>query len=157
MKKAMYSMPVAYRYNPERKGAPYTVDGARWLNAGELIEIQVKSALGYEPRKDANTAFDAGSDIPELCASVKSSKSTLTSARIGDSFEAILRAYFARTASKLWIWAVQDKDALTIYMMNRYEFEAFTRAFASVQCGVIRYKYTSSKMIQWLDERATGR
>lgn len=141
----------------ERRGAPFTVDGVHFMNAGDRAERAVKLALGYEARKDANTVFDAGSDIPELCASVKSSKSTLTSARIGDSFEAILRAYFARTASKLWIWAVQNEDALTIYMMNRYEFEAFTRAFASVQCGVIRYKYTSSKMIRWLDERATGR
>jgi hypothetical protein len=127
------------------------------MNAGDRAERAVKLALGYDASKDANTAFDIDSDIPELCASVKSSKSTLTSARSGDSFEAILRVYFARTASKLWIWAVQDEDALTIYVMDRHEFEAFTRAFASVQCGVIRYKYTSSKMIQWLDERATGR
>ena len=151
-----------YRFNDgalrtEHRGAPYTVDGVHFMNAGDRAERAVKLALGYDERKDANTAFDAGSDIPELYASVKSSKSTLTSARIGDSFEAILRAYFARTASKLWIWAVQNEDALTIYMMNRYEFEAFTRSFASVQCGVIRYKYTSSKMIRWLDERAAGR
>ena len=151
-----------YRFNDgalrtEHRGAPFTVDGVHYMNAGDRAERAVKIALGYDERKDANTAFDAGSDIPELCASVKSSKSTLTSARIGDSFEAILRAYFARTASTLWIWAVQEEGALTIYMMNRYEFEAFTRSFASMQCGVIRYKYTSSKMIRWLDERATER
>lgn len=156
MKKATYSIPVAYRYNPEKKGAPYTLDGARWLNAGELIEIQVKGALGYEPRKDGNGRFDECSDIPELNASVKSSKATLTTARLGETFEEILTSYFEKTVSTTWIYGALIDDTLVTYTMNRDEFEEFMRKFSRLEANqnIIRIKWTSSKMLAWLDERA---
>ena len=65
----------------------------------------------------------------------------------------ILHNYFARVASTLWIWVVLIDETVTAYEMNREEFESFTREFARVEREVVRYKTSSSKMIQWLEER----
>lgn len=154
MKRNSYSIPFAYRYAPEHKGAPYTIDGEHYMNAGELCETAIKAALGFDARKDASTPFDAGSDIPELHASVKSSKATLTGIKLGATMDEILGNYFKRVASTLWIWVVLIDETVTAYEMNREEFESFTREFARVEREVVRYKTSSSKMIQWLEERA---
>lgn len=154
MKRNSYSIPFAYQYKPEHKGAPYTMDGEHFMNGGELCEAAIKAALGFDARKDASTPFDADSDIPELHASVKSSKATLTGIKLGADMDEILRNYFARVASTLWIWVVLIDETVTAYEMNREEFESFTREFARVEREVIRYKTSSSKMIQWLEERA---
>ena len=112
------------------------------MNAGEWCEAQYKYVLGLEAVKDANTAFDAGSDIETLHRSVKSSKATLTSEVLG------------RDMDTSWAWIVPMDGTLTAYVMDANEFEQFTREWASyTNEGRIRYKATSGKMIKWFEER----
>lgn len=87
--------------------------------------------------------------------SVKSSKATLCSEKLGDSMEQVLRQYFKRTASLCWCWTVIIDEAVICYIMNAIEFREFTRVWASYEPtrGVIRYKATSGKMIEWLEGR----
>ena len=100
MKKFISTAIPAHRYDPDHKGAHYTFDGSHYLNNGEFAEAVLKSCMGYTCEKDANTAFDAGSDIEELHMSVKSSKATLTSEILGKDMESSLNTYFTRTASE---------------------------------------------------------
>ena len=145
----------SFRFDAERKGAKYSLDnGEHWLNGGEFAEAVFKFALGYEPRKDGNTAFDAGSDIEELSMSVKSSKATLTTEVLGKDMDTSLRTYFERTASTSWAWVIVTDETVTAYIMNAEEFEEFTREWASYSTeGRIRYKVTSGKMVKWFEER----
>lgn len=155
MEKVTLAHGITYARTAHR-GAPYTLDGAHFLNAGELTEICVKSALGFAPEKEANTSFRLASDIEALRASVKSAKATLTSERLADNFTDALTRYLAETASALWIFAVVNGERVTIYEMGASEFRAFTERWArwEAERGVIRYREASSKMLAWLDERA---
>lgn len=143
---------VAYT-TTARKGAPYTIDGVHHFNGGDLSEICAKGLLGYAAAKDANTSFDKGSDIPELSASVKSAKATLTSMVLGDNFDDVLKIYFERTHSTMWIWSYVNGDEVELYVMDKVEFEEFTKLFASWASDrkVIRYKTTSKKMTEWFE------
>lgn len=154
MNRKIFEIKTAYTYNPEHKGAPYTMNGKNWFNGGELVEILVKVAYGANAKKDPNTKWCDGSDMPEYNASVKSGKATLTTDNIGKTFDEILANYFARVPSTMWIYGCVIDDKLVTYEMNRDEFEQFTRTFASLnERTQIRYKATSSKMIRWFDER----
>jgi hypothetical protein len=145
----------SFRFDAERKGAKYSLDnGEHWLNGGEFAEAALKSAMGFSPCKDANTAFDAGSDIPELNMSVKSSKATLTSEVLGKDMDTSLTTYFERTASTSWAWVIVTDETVTAYIMNAEEFERFTREWATYNTEHrIRYKVTSGKMVKWFEER----
>lgn len=159
MKKNSYEIDISYSYNPNHKGAHYSFDGgATHCNGGEAMEIFTKAGKGYRPVKDANTSYDIDSDIPELSASVKSSKATLVNKYLGADFETSLNTYFANVHSTLWIWAVKIEETLTTYEMNRVEFEEFTRKWAGYDNSrkVIRYKSTTGIMIKWLEERVEG-
>ena len=155
MEKITLTHGVTYAHTTH-KGAPYTLDGSHFLNAGELTEVCVKSALGFAPEKEANTSFRFASDIEALRASVKSSKATLTSEHLADNFADALTRYFAETASTVWLFAILNGERVTVYKMNANEFRAFTERWArwEAERGVIRYRATSSKMLAWLDERA---
>jgi hypothetical protein len=156
MNKVSYPVTLSYIYDGNRKGAKYSTDGGKtFMNAGEFLEILTKHCKGYNAQKDANTAYDKGSDLAELNASIKSSKATLTTKNLGGSFDEILRNYFQSVPSTLWIWAVLVDETLITYEMNRTEFEQFTRQWAgySENRSVVRYKITSNIMIQWLEER----
>ena len=154
MKKTTYDLTIVYTYDPAHKGAPYTFDGHRWMNAGEYMECLVKSVLGYEPKKDANLPYDLGSDIPELKASIKSSRFTLTNRSLADSFEESLDEYFRTVHSTIWLYGVQIEDQLTIYEMNASEFRAFLIRFAGMnERKVIRARATTGKMIAWFESR----
>lgn len=150
--KKVLPITVSYLFDAERKGAKYTFDGVHYMNAGEWKEAIAKAVLGYMARKDGNTAYNMGSDIPELNASVKSSKASLTNMVLADTFEESVKTYFANVHSNLFIWVeVVDENAV-LYMMNAEEFELFIRKFSALnERGVIRFKATSSKLVSFLE------
>lgn len=154
MKKEIYTGLKKYTFDNEHKGAHYTFDGVKYMNTGEWCEAQYKYVLGLEAAKDANTVFDAGSDIETLHRSVKSSKATLTSEVLGRDMNTSLACYFERVASTSWAWVVPMDETLTVYVMDANEFKEFTELWASyTNEGRIRYKATSGKMIKWFEER----
>ena len=144
-----------YIFDPEHKGAPYSMDGEHYMNCGEFAEIADKMVKGLGSKKDANTPFDKGSDIEETNTSVKSSRATLTGVQIGYDFESIKRCYFERVHSTNWDYVVIIDNTIVIYNMNAKEFEAFLNEWAVYykDRNVIRMKSTSIKMLRWLDER----
>lgn len=142
----------------EHKGAPWFCLN-RQMNFGDVAEVQTRYILtGIVAPKDGNTAFDKGSDIPELNCSVKSGKATLTSKKLGNSFEEVLENYFQQTASTLWAWYIQIDEHGVVYLMNSNEFAEFTRNFArwDDRRKVIRYKTSSCKMICWFESKMVG-
>lgn len=147
------TMPLSYTYDAARKGAKFSINGgANWLNGGEFAEAVAKAAHGLDPHKDACTRFDAGSDVPEFHASVKSSKASLTNMKLADGFDASVTAYFEQVASsEFWYVTIAD-ELVTIYKMNAKLFELFLRKFAKLnERNVIRIAATSAKMLAWLD------
>lgn len=150
-------MEVTYIYDVARRGAKYSFNGRNWLNHGEFAEALLSYHLLGTLEKDANTSFCDGSDIElgETGISVKSSKATLTCVKLnGLTMEEMMADYFNRTASNLWAWVVVLDEVFITYYMDAETFMDFTMTFASLQNGVIRYKTSSRKMLQWLDERA---
>ena len=154
MKREVYTITKDYQFDITHKGAPYCIDGT-WKNAGEAVEILLKDALGFRAEKDANTPFDEDSDIPELHASVKSPAFTLTSVKLGESFEEVKASYFERTASELTIWGYVAGEELVTYWMNMEEFSDYLEAFGTWEASrkVIRGKKLSNKMLNWFEER----
>lgn len=155
MLKMKKTVALAYTIDKNHKGAPYTFDGIHYMNNGEFSEAELKACLGLKAKKDANTPYNLGSDIPEYSASVKSSKATLTSARIGNDYITIKNTYFENTASTCWIWVSINGDELTSYTMSKNEFSDFMDAWALFQKDrqVIRFKTESKKMLEWLEAR----
>ena len=127
MKKEIYTGLKKYTFDSEHKGAHYTFDGIKGGGAGEWCEAQYKYVLGLEAVKDANTAFDAGSDIETLHRSVKSSKATLTNEVLGRDMNTSLACYFESVASTSWAWVEPMDETLTVYLMDANEIEQFTR------------------------------
>ena len=155
MKKITAEIKIEYRFDSEHKGACYTLDGIHWMNLGEFAEIITKLVLGFEPKKDGNTPYNEGSDIEEINASVKSSRFTLVNKKLAETFEESIIEYFRTVHSTVWIYTVVIEKEATLYIMNKEEFESFLYRFSSLnERGVIRAKTTSTKMIQWLEERA---
>lgn len=156
MTKITYTNTLAYEYHPERKGAKYTVDG-RNKNGGQLIEMAIKHHHGYNEECPA-TLYDKGSDIPELKASVKSSKFSLACI-YNDDFDEILKEYFNKVHSTLWIYAVKIDEEITEYRMNKEEFTEFVKTFGRLtkESGCNKMKIqglaTSGKMIKWFEAR----
>lgn len=155
MTRLNHAINFQFQFDPERKGAKFTLDGIHWLNSGEFAEVADKAIKGYDLSKDANTAYDKGSDIKETRTSVKSGKATLTSKVLGNSMKEVLNTYFANTHSTNWDWVVLIDDEVIIYNMNAKEFNEFTREWATYDANrkVVRYKATSGKMLKWLEER----
>lgn len=152
MKKIESEIKINFLFDNSRKGAKYTLNGLNWMNHGEFAEIVTKNILGFESVKDANTAFDKGSDIPEIKASVKSSKASLTSMKLADTFEESMNEYFKRTHSEIFIYTVIIDENATLYMMNKKEFRLFMMNFSSLnERKVIRFKATSGKMVKFLE------
>ena len=157
MKKAEFVLNREYIFDPAHKGAPYSLNGGEsWTNGGELKEVLFKSCLGLEARKDACGAYDKTDDVPELGASVKSSKATLVNKVLGYDFDSVKRHYFATVHSTLWVWVSIKDETLTAYYMEADEFESFLDKWAGFDKDrkVIRFKAESLKMLQWLEERA---
>lgn len=154
MFKHVYKINISYMYDANHKGAPYTLDGKKHFNTGDLHEIVTKSVLGFSAEKDANTSFDKGSDIPELFASIKSGKATLTSTVLGNDYISVKDNYFKRVHSKLWIFAIIIDENINLYFMDKKDFALFMDNFSYFDKSrkVIRFKSASGKMITWLDK-----
>lgn len=154
MKKEVYTVSLAYTFDPAHKGANYSLDGQHWINGGEFAEVITKAVLGFEATKDPNSRYDLASDIEELQVSVKSSRFTLVNKVLGDSFEESLNRYFETVHSNLWIYTVVVDDSAILYYMDKEEFKSFVEAFCFFnERKAIRCKATSGKMIKWFEER----
>ena len=156
MKKSTYTVNRPYLFNPDHKGAPYSMNGGEsYMNGGEFREVMLKSVLGYDAVKDACGAYDKTDDVPELNASVKSSKATLVNKVLGYDYNSVKACYFATVHSTIWVWVSIVDDELNAYYMNAEEFASFMDAWASYvpDRKVIRFKAESLKMLAWLEER----
>lgn len=156
MKKAEFALNREYIFNPEHKGAPYSMNGGEsWMNHGDLCEVMFKAVNNFEAVKDPCGSYDTTDDVIELNASVKSSKATLCSKKLGYDFDSFKRHYFATVHSSLFIWVSIHEETLTAYYMNAEEFETFMDNWATFTSDrkVIRFKIESLKMLQWLEER----
>lgn len=157
MKKSVYTVNHPYIFDPNHKGAPYSLnDGESWTNAGEWKEVLFKAALGYAAVKDANGRYDMTDDVPEIGASVKSSKATLVNKVLGYDFNSVKAHYMATVHSTKWVWVSIHDDELTAYEMNKEEFSLFLDVWAGFDKDrkVIRFKTESLKMLRWLDDMA---
>lgn len=156
MKKSVYTVSKPYTFDPAHKGAPYTFDGLRYVNGGEFKEVEFKAALGYAAVKDANGRYDMTDDVPEIGASVKSSKATLVNKVLGESFTEVKAVYMATVHSTKWVWVSIHDEELTAYYMDKAEFSRFLDTWAGFDKDrkVIRFKAESNKMLQWLDNMA---
>ena len=158
MKRYEYTNTMPYIYDSTKSGSKYSMDGGQtYKNHGELMESIAKFHRGLEYLVNPTTSFDTGSDIEEINASVKSSKSSL--ARVyGNSFEQILDEYFARVHSTLWIFMVDIDEQVIEYHMNAKEFRTFLETWGAtgIESGShlmkVRIKSASGKMIKWLEE-----
>lgn len=152
MVKREFAINVSYVFDADRKGAKYSFDGAKYMNAGEWKECLAKSVLGYANHKDANTPYNMGSDIPEIAASVKSSKASLTNMVLAPSFEESVNTYFANVHSTCFIWVEVVDDNVVLYEMNADEFKGFIYHWSNLnERGVIRFKASSAKMVAYLE------
>lgn len=156
MRKETAKIPVSFTFDPAHKGAPYTIDGAHWMNAGQFKQIARVASLFGRIDKPDNVPFNVGSDIPENKESVKSSKATLVNAVLADNFTDTLSVYFSHVASTSFSWVTIRDDEIITYVMNAAEFKAFCEAFAMFDKNrkVIRFKTESIKMLAWLEARA---
>jgi hypothetical protein len=154
MYKVTYENNLTYIYNPDRKGAKYSLDnGEHYMNHGEYAECLAKSVLGFEPKKDANTRFDKGEDIPELNASVKSWNCGLTDMKLADNKAEFLEKFWAMSnPTTTYIWAYDYGEMVDIWFMDYKEFQAFTETFGSWDsyCQKIRFKTCNNKINEWL-------
>ena len=155
MTRNTFAINFKFQFDPTRKGAKYSLDGEHWLNNGEFAEVADKAVKGYDLNKDANTAYDMGSDIEQTNTSVKSGKATLTSKVLGENKEEAVKTYFANVHSTNWDWVILLDESVIIYNMNAEEFKEFIEEWASYDAirKVIRFKTTSSKMVRWLEDR----
>ena len=147
---------IEYMFDPNHKGAHYSFDGIRFMNNGEFIEGVRKSVLGLSAKKDANTSYEKGSDIPERNESVKSGKATLVNKVLGENMEETLEQYFKTVASTSFSWNFILDNNLVSYVMNASEFREFIKAWARFDAGrkVIRFKDTTADLITWLNAKA---
>lgn len=129
MEKMVTKMPISYRYVAERSRAHYTVDGVRFMNHGDLMEIACKAAHGLEAVKDASTPFYKASDIPEYKASVKSADCSLFNMKLADTFEASAEKYLEMDVSTTFWFAQDIGEELWIYKMNEAEYREFVYNF----------------------------
>lgn len=151
MSKMVVPVSLSYRYDATRKCAKYTLDGIHFMNTGDFCEVCAKAAHGLEPKKDASTRFDMGSDVPEYNASVKSATARLTSVKLADTLEDSIKAYFERVPSTEFWYVIILNDQLIIYKMNAEQFKVFVSKFAKLEGGTVRLPGNNSKVWGWLE------
>lgn len=147
---------LSFTFDASHKGAPYTIDGgAHYMNGGDFAEVAFKHALGLPAVKDGNGDFRKVSDVPSLSMSVKSSRGTLTSVKLGNSFDEVITNFFPVCASSCFAWVVLVDDTISAYIMNADEFKEFIITWGRYDADrhVIRFKITSAKMLAWLESR----
>jgi hypothetical protein len=132
----------------------------QYKNNGQHAEQLADYALTGQVRKADRVAFDKGSDIPELEASVKSARFTLASTLKGETFKEQLEDYFTRTASKIAVYVSLELEIA--FLMDMEEFRTFIETFCKLQRTsskngggqVIRMGTETKKVQEWLLERA---
>lgn len=159
MRKETYENNLTYIFNPTKSHAKYSLNnGESWMNHGEYCECLVKSVLGFEPKKDANTRADEGHDIPELNASVKSWKCGLSDRKDlkGLGFEKFFTKFFDdELPNTTYIWVNDYADMVDLYYMNAEEFKAFTREMGRYYDyeQKIRFKRGLGVITKYLEEK----
>lgn len=128
-----------------------------YTNWGMHCEQALAYTLTGEIRKHDRVPFDKGSDIPEFCMSVKSSRFTLASANVnhGATFDEKVVDFFARTHSTSFAYVAND---FTAYIMDAKTFEQFVRTFCKMERESERNGHgmklkcarESQRMIEWL-------
>ena len=153
MEKMVTKMPISYRYNAAHSGAHYTLDGVKYMNHGDLMEVACKAAHGLEAKKDASTPFYAAADIPEYSASVKSSEASLFNMNLGDTFEVAAEAYLTKDASTSFWFAQDIGEDLVIYKMNEAEYRTFVYDFCRWDKHSKKIKATklTRKLLNWFE------
>lgn len=139
------------------KHNPYSLDGVKWYNGGEIAEILNKLTKGYPPIKDGCGKWCDTSDIAETRTSCKSYRFSLTSEKLGDTYEAAKAEYFSRVHSTSWDYIIIEGDTLIVYTMDKAEFAEYLDNFHLFEGGIIRgvrSKRDINKMIEWLEARA---
>lgn len=149
---------ITIKTEKAHKKAPYTVDGSKYYNAGEIAEALFSYAEGYGFRKDGNTAFDRGSDVGNT--SVKSARARLTTKRLATERLAFIDAYMDAEPSEGFAWviwkALEEGTYITAYKMERHEFRAFAERFTAMTDGTPRFPVNNKALLRWLEERARG-
>lgn len=153
MQKVIYKISVPYMYDKAHKGAPYYVPAlGKWSNLGEFTEMQLAYALTGEVRGKGNTAYDAGSDVPEFNLSVKCGRASLANNLEGNTKEERLDTFFRNVASTAFAYCVLVDDELVTYIMDKAEFREFCEAWSYVEGTKLRL-YKSMKVHQWCEDR----
>ena len=155
MTKDIKAMMLTYKYEANKTNSHYTFDGINYMNHGDLMELAAKAAYGLEARKDGNTRYDKGDDIPEFHASVKSANASIFNRKLGDDFISSLRVYLETVFSKEFWYVVDMDEEIHIYKMDLNEFAEFLSQFAKYneRCVLRLPRTTTSKMLSWLENK----
>lgn len=162
MQKHFYHHRMQLFYNSDRPRAPWTFDGIHYFNHGNLCECEVSDFFGCGFKYDKKAIrFDRGSDINQLCMSVKSDGCTLACIyrESKDTAKAeIIGEYFERVHSVKWVYVIRKSGYSELYEMNATEFREFVETFGGLsrESGKIYYKVkirTTQKMENWLAAR----
>ena len=152
MKKEIQKNKLQVYFVPEHKGAPYTLDNKRYMNAGQYKQMARIYALFNRIEYPDKVPYNMGSDIPELFESVKSHKATLTSVKLGTTKNEILEGFFKTVASKQFSWVRIIDDEIITYIMTATEFREFCELFGEFEQGRNRVYFREKKaMITWLE------
>lgn len=156
MEKFTATLDITIKTEKAHKNAPYTVDGSKYYNAGEIAEALFSYAEGYGFRKDGNTAFNEGSDVGNT--SVKSARARLTTKRLATERLAFIEAYMNAEPSEDFAWiiweALEKGTYIAAYKMERHEFRAFAERFTTMTDGTPRFPINNKALLKWLEERA---
>lgn len=153
MKKTIHSIGVPYLYDKAHKYAPYYIPALdKWSNLGEFAELQLAYALTGEIREKGNTAYDAGSDIPEFNLSVKCGRASLANNLDGETKEERLETFFRNVASERFAYCIMMNDEMVVYTMNKTEFRGFCEAWAYTTGKKLRL-YKNTKIHAWCEGR----
>ena len=151
-----YTIPAVMKFNPTRKGTRYEYHGKAY-NAGEAVECAIGLHFEGHWEKD-HVAFDAGSDVETINASVKSYKATLVAPSLikATDFEGIVNEYFARVHSTRFIWAAEVNGEVLCYEMDKSEFYKFVTSGMwkfDKSRGAVRQTVYAPKVICWFENQ----
>lgn len=154
MLKKEYQTKSVILYDKAHRGAPYTVNHLNWLNGGDLVECAVSEYEGYGFHKDANTAYNLGSDVGGI--SVKSARARLTTIRLAKERLEFIKLYMQNEPSQLFCYGIYNGgQSFTFYYMTRQEFIDFAIEFTKMTPSEVtpRFTTTTEAMLKWLNER----
>ena len=162
MIKITYTNEMPYIYDENHARSHYLLNGSdKYKNRGETIESIAKYHRGIFTESNPNTAWNAGSDIPEEHLEIKSNEGGLGRGITGTTASEKIRNYFKGVEKgKKWAYIEWNEETqiVTEYQMNKAEFGKFVQKFKRVHnmsnhkelC--IRLRPTTKKMIKWFEE-----